>query len=210
MTKKLDRDMKIDNYKEIKAILIGETGVGKTNLINTSLGMPFDSKEKTTVTSNFVQLKFKIDNNKFKIDLWDTAGQEKFRGTTKLFFKSSRIVIFVYDITNKRSFEELDNYWIKEVEEHLGDKAVYGIVGNKKDLDKEKEISEETVKQFADSKKMAFKLVSAKEDPKLFRDFLGELLKKKILLYEEKEKQTLKINRKLIMPEESSSCGCSK
>ncbi len=210
MTKKIDRETKIDTYREVKAILIGETGVGKTNLINTSLGKPFDDNEKSTYTSNFVQLKFKIDNNKYIIDLWDTAGQEKFRGTTKLFFKSSRIVIFVYDITNKRSFEELDNYWIKEVEEHLGDKAVYGIVGNKKDLDKEKEISEETVKQFADSKKMAFKLVSAKKDPKLFNDFLEELLKKKILLFDEKEKETLKIHRKIMMREESGSCVCSK
>ena len=201
------KNKKIEFDVVFKAILIGEVGVGKTHLINTSQGKPFDFIEQSITTNTFVRLKYIIDKINYTIELWNTAGKEKYREMTKLFYKNANIVIFVYDITNKKSFEELRNYWIKEVQQTLGDQVVYGIIGNKKDLDEEKEISEETVKQFANSKKMKFKLVSAKEEPKLFNDFLEELLKKStLLLY---ERQTFKIHKKSIKQIQSKKkCEC--
>ena len=84
---------------------------------------------------------------------------------------------FVYDITCKDTFKLLKEYWIKEAEENLGDKATYAIVGNKNDLFTKENISEQEVRAFAESKNMKFRLVSAKNDPKLFVNFLEELLK---------------------------------
>ena len=74
-----------------------------------------------------------IEGFNFNVYLWDTIGQEKLKAQTKIFFKNSKIVILVYDITNKKSFTELEN-WHKQVKESLGDNIVLGVLGNKKDL----------------------------------------------------------------------------
>ena len=100
---------------EIKAILLGNVGVGKTNLINVSVGLPFNKNEKSTISNTFVTKVLKIDNQNYNIDLWDTAGQEKFRSLAKVFYKNAAICILVYEITRRASFEELKKYWIEEV-----------------------------------------------------------------------------------------------
>ena len=103
--------MEIAKYQNgIKAILLGESGVGKTNLINVSIGLDFDESIGSTYFNSFVEKMFKINNEKYIMHLWDTIGQEKFRPLTKLFYKDSKIVIFVYDKANKKSYEAL-NYW---------------------------------------------------------------------------------------------------
>ena len=98
----------------IKAILIGESGVGKTNLINVALGMEFDEYSSVTYCSSFIKKVIKINNKEYILQLWDTVGQEKLRPLTKLFFKDSKIVILVYDKSSKESFKEL-KYWYNEV-----------------------------------------------------------------------------------------------
>ena len=77
------------------------------------------------------------------MELWDIAGKEKYRSLIKIFVKDSRIVIFVYDITTKASFEEID-YWVTTVKEILGEDPVYGLIGNKKDIFIKEEIDEDT------------------------------------------------------------------
>ena len=178
----------------IKAILIGESGVGKTNLINVTVEKPFNPIETPTNSSCYVVKSFKIDSHVFNLNLWDTAGQEAYRGMIKLFYKNANIVIFVYDITRKGTFQLLKDYWIKETEENLGDKATYAIVGNKNDLFTKEDISEQEVRAFAESKNMKFRLVSAKNDPKIFVNFLEELLKdsKPFLV----AKETIKLRNK--------------
>ena len=151
-------DEEKENCIEAKGILVGEVGVGKTNLINVSIGKQFESTTKTTISSNFVKKYFEIDNEKYIINLWDTAGQEKLKSMTKLFFKGSDIVIYVYDITSENSFESLKQ-WVKETENLLENQHICGIVGNKKDLYLEEKVDENKAKEFADSKGMKFKLV---------------------------------------------------
>ena len=160
---------------EVKAILIGDIGVGKTNLINVSTGHKFNPQERTTITSNFVRKKFEIDSQKYCVNLWDTAGQEALKSVTKIFFKCSDIVIFVYDITDKKTLDSLEK-WVDDADNILENEHISGIVGNKKDLYIDEKVKEETVRQYAESKNMKFKLVSAKEDPEGFVDFLQELL----------------------------------
>ena len=117
----------------IKVILVGMTSVGKTNMINILSGRQFQTSNLSTTSSSYVEKKMNIDNKKYNLQIWDTAGQEKFRSLTKIFIKDSKIVIFVYDISSKKSFEEVD-YWVNIVKEILGDKPVFGLAGNKKDL----------------------------------------------------------------------------
>ena len=168
--------------QDIKIILVGEPFTGKTSLINTAIGLKFEeNKELSTVAANFVNKEFQIDGKTYITSLWDTIGQEKFRSLTKIFIKDSKIVVFVFDITNKASFKEL-NFWMNTIEEILGVDAILGIAANKQDLYDKEEVKEEEIKKFADEKNIPFKYTTAK-NPKLFVSFLEELLKKYIDKY---------------------------
>ena len=165
--------------QEIKIILVGEPFTGKTSLINTAIGLKFEeNKEMSTATANFVTKEFKIDGKTYMTNLWDTIGQEKFRSLTKIFIKDSKIVVFVFDITNKHTFKEL-TFWMNTIEEILGVDAIVGIAANKQDLYDKEQVKEEEIKKFSDEKNIPFKYTSAK-NPKLFVSFLEELLQKYI------------------------------
>ena len=99
-----------------KMVILGESGVGKTCVMNSFLGQKFEEEHLTTVGAEQQNKTLNIDDKIVKINLWDTAGQESFRAITKMFYKGADIVVLVYDITNERSFEEIKNYWYKEVQ----------------------------------------------------------------------------------------------
>ena len=164
-----------DGSIRLKAILIGDSGVGKTNLINISIGKEFDLSEKATISATFIKKKFEIDGKTYNINIWDTIGQEKLRALTKLFFKNSKIVILVYDITNKQSFENL-KLWLKDAKDALGDDFVIGVCGNKTDLYLNEQVNEEECKKFAESINSRWLCTSAKSDKVGFPNFLKELV----------------------------------
>ena len=165
-----------ENVEDIKVILVGEPGTGKTSLINVSVGEAFKEVSQSTLLSTFVPKTFNKNGHDYILNIWDTAGQEKYRAMTKIFIKNSKIVIFVYAIDNLKSFEGLKKYWVNSIKEALGDVPILGMVGNKCDLFMKEEVKEEDAKQFALEKKMKFELVSAKEDPDGFIKFLSGLL----------------------------------
>jgi len=160
----------------IKVILIGDVGVGKTNLINVASGRGFNDNEKSTLSASYLKKDVTIKGKKYTISLWDTIGQEKLRNLTKLFFKNSKIVIFVYDITNKSSFTGLA-LWENDVREMIGDdNIIKAIVGNKQDLYLEEAVTESEAMEYADSLNVKFRITSAKTCPDGFNNFLEELL----------------------------------
>ena len=165
-----------DELNEIKIILIGEPGTGKTCLINVATGNQFNENSESTLLSTYVTKKMVINDKEYDLNLWDTAGQEKYRAMTKIFTKNSKIVIFVYAINNKNTFEEMKSYWIKTIKETLGDEPILGIAGNKSDLYLEEAVPEEEAREFANKLGIKFKLVSAKNDPNSFVNFLQELV----------------------------------
>ena len=164
----------LDN--EIKVILVGESGTGKTSLINATMGLKFQEHLETTSTNNFSSKTITINNTDYTLNLWDTIGQEKFRSLTKIFIKDSRIALLVYDITNEKSFKELD-YWYKIIHDILGDETIIGVCGNKQDLIMKEKVKEEDAKKYAENKGLPFRLTSAK-NPLSFNKFLEELVKK--------------------------------
>ena len=202
MEEKKDEDD--EELIEIKSIILGESGVGKTNLAKAAIDLRFEPNSNSTVNSSYVSKKIYIFGKEYDLKLWDTAGQEKYRALTKLFYKNSKVVIFVYDITNRKSFNELE-YWINEVKEALGNEPILGIVGNKSDLEELKEIEETEAKKYAEEKGIKFKLVSTKENPKEFKLFLRMLIKDYIV-------KTGKINMKEnldLKPERNENNGQS-
>ena len=161
----------------IKVILLGESSVGKTSLIKVAIGKKFNSSELTTYSANYSIKKFNYNGKEYTFNLWDTIGQEKYRALTKMFFKDSKIIILVYDITSEKSFKELE-YWYNQVVNELGKEGYYlAIVGNKNDLYNQEKINKDQGKKFAESKKAKFKLTSAKDDPLSFNSLLEQMFK---------------------------------
>ena len=103
-----------------KVILVGESGVGKTSIILRFIKNQYNQNSTSTAGANYASktLEFPEYNKKLQYDIWDTAGQEKYRGLAKLFYKDASIVILVYDITKRKSFEEIKNYWYEQVKEN--------------------------------------------------------------------------------------------
>ena len=96
-----------EEIKDIKIILVGMSGTGKTNMIYALTDQKFTADSLTTTSSTFVEKFETINNKKYRLEIWDTAGQEKFRSLTKLFVKDAKVVVFVYDITSMESFQDL-------------------------------------------------------------------------------------------------------
>ena len=175
------------NEKEVKVILLGDSGVGKTCIINRYINNTYNPNSRTTLGSNASSKSVKRGHASYILNLWDTTGQEKYRAITNLFINGANIVILVYSINSLSSFQGLD-YWYKSAVEKLeGDNFVLAVVGSKSDLIKEEEeiVSEAEAKKFAKEKNALFKLVSSKEDPdginNLFESLLDELIKNNYL-----------------------------
>ena len=176
-----------ENVREIKIIILGNSGVGKTCIINRYINNQFNPNSETTLGSSFSTKVIKKDKINYKLNIWDTTGQEKYHSITNLFIKGSSAVILVYSVDSLASFEGL-NYWYDSIKEHLqGNDYILAVIGSKSDLiqDEEEVVSEEDARKFAEEKDAMFKLVSSKEDPEginnLFSSILEELIKKKIV-----------------------------
>ena len=193
-----------ENDNGIRIVLLGETGGGKTNLINAYFDLGFNSNSSSTVSAESCEGLIEIKEKKYPICIWDTAGQEKYRSITKIFIKGAKIVIFVYDITEENSFQNLD-FWVKSVEEVLGKDIILGLVGNKIDLFYNQKIKTEEGKKYAEEIGALFCETSAKEDQAGFKAFVKQLVEKylqeKNLLTDEKN-----INLKKTKNNEKKCC----
>ena len=171
----------------IKVVLLGESGVGKTNLIRVSMGKPLDKNENSTISSSYYENDIVINNKKYLYCLWDTAGQEVYRSLNKIFIKESKIIIIVFAINTEESFEQID-FWLNYTKEILGnDNYIVGLVGNKSDLYEDQAISEQTINKKAEEMQVKYKITSAATDAVGFKDFLDELLTDYINKYNPQE-----------------------
>ena len=100
-----------------KVVLLGDSGVGKTCIISRYISGSFEKNITSTNGASYCSKMVKFDDlgKSLLLDIWDTAGQEKYRALAKVFYKNAAVCILVYDITRKKSFEELKNYWINEI-----------------------------------------------------------------------------------------------
>ena len=106
--------------RNCKVVLLGESGVGKTSIISRFINDTFEEGLVTTTGASYAgkDMAFKDYNNQVvRFEIWDTAGQEKYRSLAQIFYKDASIAILVYDITNEESFEEIKNYWYKQLKE---------------------------------------------------------------------------------------------
>ena len=198
----------------IKIILLGEAGVGKTNLINVCCDLKFEENSQSSMTSSFLEKKVTIKETEFNLRIWDTAGQERFRCLNSLFINDSQICIFVYDVTRRDTFKEIE-YWVKTVEEKLGKKPIFGLAGNKSDLYDETQVSQEDGENYAKEIGASFALTSAKVNKAGFVVFVNELVQKFLesnkfneweFVSDKKQKENIEINTKNGEKEKKSCC----
>ena len=150
---------------KVKVVLVGETGVGKTSIINQFAEGKFDPGTVTSITGQFSQKTLDFpDGKSLKFDLWDTAGQEKYRSMSKIYYRDANVVILVYDITNQKSFDELKEYWFKEIKQNGNEDVILAIAANKSDLFDEMKVTNEIGEAFAKEKNAIFQSTSAKND----------------------------------------------
>ena len=173
---------------DIKVILLGNVGVGKSNLINVYVGEKFNPNSLSNLTSSLFQKELTINNQQYEISLWDTAGEERFRTITKSLINGTNIVLYVFSIIDETSFKDL-NYWISCVEEKANNNYISAIIGNKNDLYLIQKVKEEEARKFAKSKNIRFELCSAKDNAFGFSEFLNGLIKEYVNKYIFKEKR---------------------
>ena len=170
----------MQNEEENKVVLIGESGVGKTCIINQFMNGKFDANSLSTLSAQFFRknIVFSGDKN-ITLDIWDTAGQEMFRSLNRIFYSNSKVVVLVYDVTNKKSFDELKNYWWGQIKENCNNNIIIALAANKCDLYEQRQVSDEEGEEFAESLGALFASTSAKNDSgitKLFEDIASRIL----------------------------------
>jgi len=132
-----------------KVVLVGDSGVGKSNILSRFTRNEFNLQSKATIGVEFATRSINVEGKTLKAQIWDTAGQERYRAITSAYYRGAVGALLVYDITKGESFNNLDK-WLKELRDHADDRIVVLVVGNKCDLRHLREISEEDGKNFAD------------------------------------------------------------
>jgi small GTP-binding protein len=170
-----------ENDISVKVVLIGESGVGKTCIVKQFASNIFDPNTDVSISSQFNTklMEIKDEKKKIRFDLWDTAGQEKYRSLAKIFYKDANIIIFVYEVISKKSFEELKNYWYNQVNSNCLANAVFAVVANKNDLYQTAAVLDKEGISWADEIGAIFQSTSAKTNAGI--DQLFENVGKKIL-----------------------------
>ena len=171
MTEEVNIDTSYQINKQ-KLILIGDVAVGKTSIINSFLGQKFSDEYEPSIGVDFFSKTIKYKDKAIKLQIWDSAGQEKFKSLIPNYIRGASLVILVYDISNKKSFDNL-NSWIEFINTYENTNIV--ICGNKIDLKDKREISFEEGKKFSEEKKMDFFEVSAKEETNLLKMFFSSI-----------------------------------
>ena len=180
MTEENESSINVENQK-YKMIFVGDQGTGKTCILNRFATNQFDEQYQTTIGLDFQSKNVSIHDQDVRLLLYDTAGQEKFRSLIPMYIRESNIILLVYDITRKESFNNIPK-WFSDVLNIKSNEAIYVLVGNKIDLKDERKVSYEEGKKLADEKNIIFEEVSAKTGENfeiLFRDKIYESLYRK-------------------------------
>ena len=159
---KIQNNYSVDRVTyELKIILVGNSGVGKTSLLGRFIGNEFNTNYNCTVSVEFKTKYLSIDAfTAANLVIWDTCGQERYRSLTKSYFKDAHGILLIYDVSDEKSFEDLD-LWLKEIKEIAPEKSSILLVGNKVDLPRV--ISIQDVNDFAIKNKLQYVEVSCLE-----------------------------------------------
>ena len=208
----IDEENETKNNLSLKLLIIGDSRVGKTSLLLNYVDHVFPEEHIATIGVEYKDKNIIRNDYNIRLQIWDTAGQERFHSITKNIFRNTNGVLFVFDVTNRQSFNNIKN-WIKDTE-HL-DKDIKGIIlGNKIDLEDQRLIDNEELKELGDKYKMKVLEISAKNNINVNEGFdliVDELLKGKsdneiLKMYSRKNKSDLSISTKKTENRKKGGC----
>jgi len=152
-----------DDYDYLfKVVLIGDSGVGKSNLLSRFTRNEFSLESKSTIGVEFATRSIIVDGKTIKAQIWDTAGQERYRAITSAYYRGAVGALLVYDITRHTTFESVER-WLKELQDHTDNNIVVLLVGNKADLRHLRAVSTEDSQALAERESLYFMETSALE-----------------------------------------------
>ena len=173
--------MEDDIYEMMfKVVLVGDSFVGKTNIMSKYLKNEFHEDSKATVGVEFGSKQFKIEGHTIKAQIWDTAGQERYKAITSAYYKGAKGAFVVYDITRKGSFESIEK-WVNDLTSTADKKLTIVVIGNKCDLEDQRQITKEQGEEKANKLEVAFLETSAfsgENLDKAFEMMMNEIYKK--------------------------------
>ncbi|KAF9116339.1 Ras- protein ypt3 [Mortierella sp. AM989] len=145
-----------DEYDYLfKVVLIGDSGVGKSNLVARFTRNEFNVESKSTIGVEFTTRSIQVDSNIIKAQIWDTAGQERYRAITSAYYRGAVGALLIYDISNHATYENVGR-WLKELRDHADSNIVIMLVGNKSDLRHLRAVPTDEAKQFAAENNLSF------------------------------------------------------
>ncbi|KAL0398531.1 UNVERIFIED_CONTAM: Ras-related protein RABA1f [Sesamum radiatum] len=145
-----------------KVVLIGDSGVGKSNLLSRFTKNEFSQESKSTIGVEFATRSIQVDDKVVKAQIWDTAGQERYRAITSAYYRGAVGALLVYDVTRNVTFQNVER-WLKELRGHTDANIVIMLVGNKADLRHLRAVPTQEAKDFAEREKTFFMETSALE-----------------------------------------------
>ena len=168
-----------DYDEKIKLMVLGDSNVGKSSILTKYCKNQFFTKYITTIGIDFQTKYLNINNKKIKVQIWDTAGQERYRVVTKNYFNTSNGFIIIYDITDRGSFNNINN-WMEQIESFIGKEVKCILFGNKNDLENKRDVQIEEGKELAKKYNCPFFETSAKEGNNIeegFKEIIMEIIK---------------------------------
>ena len=173
--------MEDENYEMMfKVVLVGDSFVGKTNIMSKYLKNEFHEDSKATVGVEFGSKQFNVEGHSIKAQIWDTAGQERYKAITSAYYKGAKGAFVVYDITRKGSFESVDK-WVSDLTAAADKKLTILVIGNKCDLEDQRQVTKEQGEEKAKNSEVAFMETSALSGENLdkaFEKMINEVYKK--------------------------------
>jgi len=160
-----------------KVVLIGDSGVGKSNLLSRFTRNEFNLETKSTIGVEFATRSIQTEGKTIKAQIWDTAGQERYRAITSAYYRGAVGALLVYDISKQVTFKNVER-WLQELRENADRNIVIMLVGNKSDLRHLREVPTEEAKEFAEKNKLSFIETSALDSSNVelaFQNILTEI-----------------------------------
>lgn len=171
---------KDDEYDYLfKVVLIGDSGVGKSNLLSRFTRNEFNLESKSTIGVEFATRSIQVDGKTIKAQIWDTAGQERYRAITSAYYRGAVGALLVYDIAKHLTYENVER-WLKELRDHADNNIVIMLVGNKSDLRHLRAVPTDEAKAFAEKNNLSFIETSALDSTNVetaFQNILTEIYK---------------------------------
>ena len=186
---------KSSDYQYIfKLILIGNSGVGKSSILQRYMNKTFEESYKCTIGVDFLMKSLEVKGKTVKLQLWDTAGQEKYKSMVSSYYRGANVALVVFDITSRSSFESLP-LWIENYYKNGPEQKNIILIGNKKDMADQRQVTQEEAEEFSETNNMIYFETSAKEGDNI--DYVFNFAAEKLLEFYGSQNNDLNLKRQM-------------